>query len=231
MKRTLLLSIVAAASYGQVPVPVSVTPNSGSGLEQSFRVSYSDSRGYRAVQSSMVLINGPMTFTGSCSIYYMASSNSVYIVNDAGTAWQTPAVPLGQNATSQNSQCTLNVAQSWSSGNGLLLTLNLAITFKPTFTGLKGFWVEVYDNPGDSGWAQMGTWTVSTGEHRDVFRTVQPSYTLSASVKAGTLERVYLNGLLQAPGDDYALADRTLTFPLGLAGSPLIQVTYWPKDQ
>ena len=71
----------------------------------------------------------------SCVLYYQPSTNQVNLLNDAGTAW-TAATP-GATTTLQNSQCSLNVAASSVTQNGNTLTLNLAMTFKPAFSGAQ----------------------------------------------------------------------------------------------
>ncbi|HYW41807.1 MAG TPA: hypothetical protein VE959_03050 [Bryobacteraceae bacterium] len=142
-----------------VPAAVSVTPSSGGGASQTFSFAYSDPGGYAAIVSSLILINNPMTTSGGCYLLYSRSSNSIYLTNDAGTAWQTP-VTLGQSGTLQNSQCSANPLNSSASGSGNNLTLNLALTFQAAFGGTKNIYMEVSDGAGDSGWQQRGSWTV-----------------------------------------------------------------------
>jgi hypothetical protein len=68
---------------------------------------------------------------------------------------------LGAATTLQNSQCSLNVAATSASMNGNTLTLNLAMTFKPAFAGAKNIYMYGVDVSGpNSGWQQLGTWTV-----------------------------------------------------------------------
>jgi hypothetical protein len=68
---------------------------------------------------------------------------------------------LGSNATLENSQCTLNLAGSSTSGSGNNLTLNLALTFSTSFLDTQNVYVVAGDVSGLYGsWQQMGTWTV-----------------------------------------------------------------------
>jgi hypothetical protein len=90
-------------------------------------------------------------------LFYSQQGNTLYLTNDAATAWQSP-VTLGQNGTLQNSQCSVNPLASSASGSGSNLTLTLALTFKPSFAGAKQIYMEVYDGAGDSGWQQRGAW-------------------------------------------------------------------------
>jgi hypothetical protein len=70
----------------------------------------------------------------------------------------------GAGTTLQNSQCSLNVAATTVALNGITLTLNLAMTFKPAFAGAKNIYMYGADVSGpNSGWQQLGTWTVPSG--------------------------------------------------------------------
>jgi len=138
---------------------LSVTPSSGGGMSQTFTFTYTDSKGYGAILSSMIIVNNTASVSNGCFIFFIPASNSLYLSNNAGTAWQGP-ITMGQSTTLQNSQCTLSAAGSSASGSGNNLTLNAAITFQTAFAGSKGVYVEVYDGTLDSGWAQMGSWTV-----------------------------------------------------------------------
>ena len=135
--------------------PVSVTPNSGSGASQTFSFVFTDSQGYSGL-SVMVIVNSALSFSGGCVFLYHPSSNTLYLENDAGSAWTGP-VTLGQSGTLQNSQCTVNAAASSGSGNGTTLTLNVALTFPSAFSGTKNIYMDASDGS-DSGWVQKGTW-------------------------------------------------------------------------
>ena len=142
---------------GQVMGPVSVTPNSGGGNSQTFAFSFYDPSGVSAIGSASMIIGGNLSGSGSCYLYYGASANSLYLANDAGTAWLSPVVP-GQSGTLQNSQCTVSAAASSVSASGNNLTLNLALTFQSAYSGSKNVYMMLYDGQ-NSGWLQKGTWT------------------------------------------------------------------------
>jgi len=141
----------------QVMGPVSATPNSGSGSSQTFAFSFYDPNGVSAIGSASIIIGGNLSGSGSCYLFYGASANSIYLANDAGTAWLSPVV-AGQSGTLQNSQCTVNAAASSVSASGNNLTLNLALTFR-SYSGSKNIYMMLYDGQ-NSGWLQKGTWTV-----------------------------------------------------------------------
>src|SRR2546423_600187 len=85
------------------------------------------------------------------------------MANVGGNGRSAPA-KLGTATTLSNSQCTINVGQSSSSGSGNVLTLNLAVSFNSGFSGGKNIYGFVKDQ-GDnaSGWQTVGTWTVTAG--------------------------------------------------------------------
>ncbi len=143
------------------PVPVSVTPNSGSGSSQTFTFVYSDAKGYASIVSASSIINGVASAVASCYLLYYPGANLLYLGSDAGTAWLGP-VSLGHTGTVQNSQCAVNPASSSVSGANTTLTVNLAMTFQTAFGGVKEIYMDVTDTA-DSGWLQLGTWTVPAG--------------------------------------------------------------------
>src|SRR5262249_5686613 len=83
----------------------------------------------------------------------------LYLSNDAGNTWQGP-ITIGQNSNLSNSQCTVSGSGSWVSASGNNLSLNLALTFLSAFSGAKNFYAEVTNGTTDTGWMQLGTYTV-----------------------------------------------------------------------
>ncbi len=140
---------------------VSVTPSSGSGASQSFALQYSDSAGAGSLAWVWAWFSASIgSAAHSCVLYYQPSTNQVNLLNDAGSAW-TGATP-GATATLQNSQCSLNLATSSVTQNGNTLTLNLAMTFKPAFSGAQNVYLYASDVSGpNTGWEKRGTWTTS----------------------------------------------------------------------
>jgi hypothetical protein len=146
--------VSAVANLG----PVSATPNSGTGATQTFSFVFTDPKGYTAITSASVIIGAALSGSGTCYLYFGRANNAIYLANDSGTAWLVPKT-VGQSGTVQNSQCAVNAAASSTAGSGNNVTVNLALSFTPAFTGAKNVYMEVYDGQ-DSGWVQKGTWTV-----------------------------------------------------------------------
>jgi len=153
----------APPSQPSVPPGVSaldVSPASGSGSSKTFTLRFSDSRGASSLISEWVWFAGG-TGTSMCMAYHERATNLVYLVNDAGTAWSSQA--LGSGGVLKNSSCTINLGASSVSASGSIMTLNLAVTFKPAFAGPKT--TRIFANAAgglSSGWQDRGTWTVTT---------------------------------------------------------------------
>jgi hypothetical protein len=141
---------------------VSVTPASGSGTSQTFALEYSDTAGASSLEQVWVYFNATLAnpAVNACMLYHNTATNQINLLNDNATAWQ-PAT-LGAATTLANSQCSLNVAASTVTVSGNTLTLNLAITFQPAFSGTKNVYLHAVDISGSkSGWAPLGAWTVA----------------------------------------------------------------------
>ena len=141
------------------PAPVSVTPSSGSGSSQNFTFAFSDPAGAADINSAQIVINSSTARTNGCYFYlYANGSNVLYLANNAGALQSGLAV--GAAGTMQNSQCSVNVGGSSVTSSGTTLTLNLALSFTPAFTGPKNIYMYVQNATVGSSLTQEGTWTV-----------------------------------------------------------------------
>uniref|UniRef100_Q02BD5 Conserved repeat domain n=1 Tax=Solibacter usitatus (strain Ellin6076) TaxID=234267 RepID=Q02BD5_SOLUE len=150
----------AWAAPGATVTADGVTPASGSGTSQTFALQYSDTAGAANFSTVWVWFNATFAASSanSCMIYYDRAATTLYVLNDGGSQWM-PGMP-GAAATLQNSQCAVNLAGSNAVRNGNVLTLNLAMTFKPAYAGAKNIYLYGADTGGtNSGWQTSGTWT------------------------------------------------------------------------
>ena len=148
-------------STAAVPTANSVTPNSGSGASQTFALQYSDSAGATSLHSVWAYFNATLAnpASNSCLLYYNVAANQINLLQNSGTAWF--AATPGAATTLQNSQCSLNVAESSVLLSGNTLRLNLAMTFAPAYAGAKNIYMYAADTSGsNSGWQLLGSWTV-----------------------------------------------------------------------
>ena len=143
--------------------PVSVMPSSGAGVNQTFAFVVSDSKGAAAISAVSVIIGTTLAPARNCYLVYYPGSRLLYLMNDAGAGWLGPISP-GTNTSLQNSQCGVNAASTSITGSGSNLnannlSVNLALSFLPAFGGPKNVYMNATDTV-DSGWQQLGTWTV-----------------------------------------------------------------------
>jgi hypothetical protein len=148
------------------PVPVSSLPVSGVGNSQTFTIQFSHPNGYTNLGVVDVLINNFLDARNACYIAYSVPLSTLLLVDDAGDAGGPFAgtIPLGSNATIQNSQCAVGLVSAV--GGGQTLTLTLSITFKPGFAGNRILYVAAQDTAAhNSNWQALGVWQApfSTG--------------------------------------------------------------------
>jgi hypothetical protein len=139
------------------PSAVSVSPGSGSGSSQTFAFTFSDASGAASIVSTQMVVNATLATSGGCFFYFARGSNAVYLADDAGS-FHSPST-IGSAGTQQNSQCTVDAGASSVSMAGTTLTVNLALSFKSGFVGLKGIFAKAYDGVQESSWVQLGSWT------------------------------------------------------------------------
>ena len=145
-----------------VVAPVSVTPSSGNVAQQTFNLWYSDTAGIDDLSTEWVWFDNSSAsnVAGSCVAYYYRPGNTMYLLNDAGTAWLGP-MGIGPAGTLSNTQCTINAAaSSVSSVSSTDNVVNLAITFAGSFGGTKNVKMHVEGSSGYNGWQIMGSWAV-----------------------------------------------------------------------
>jgi hypothetical protein len=144
---------------GPVPPTVSLTPTSGVGATQIFSVTASDANGADDVASIYFLLNDRLSSVGACQVAYDRTSNLVWLIGDNGTTWLAAGM-IGSGSSVSNTQCILNATASSRFSNGTALTLNLSLTLRPPFSGLKGSYALAIDRAGmSSGWQLLGTWS------------------------------------------------------------------------
>jgi hypothetical protein len=134
------------------------------GTPQTLTLRVTDSKGAGDFGVVNMLVNNFIDGRHACYLAYVASSNTLYLVNDAGDAggpFAGSMVVNGSAGTIQNSQCSVSgTGSSATPGNTLTLTLN--ITFKAAFAGNRIVWAAGRDRAdgNNTDWQAMGTWTV-----------------------------------------------------------------------
>ncbi|SPF49700.1 exported hypothetical protein [Candidatus Sulfopaludibacter sp. SbA4] len=127
-----------------------------------YTFTFADTGGFQDANSvENILVNSAIDGRHACFLAFVASSNSVLLVDDAGDAagpYQGLVLPSGGSIS--NSQCTINGTGSSVSRNGNSLTLTLSITFSPSFAGNQVFYLAARNSTGNSNWQAAGSVSV-----------------------------------------------------------------------
>jgi hypothetical protein len=151
-------AIQSAAAVNQTPSPVSGTPDAGSGADQSFTFTFSDPNGWQDLGVVNILYNFFLDGRQACYLAYARQNNTLYLVNDTGTAL-LPGLTVNGTGSVANSQCAVRGATV--SGSGTAMTLTLNMTFYSAFGGTRAVYMAARDlAENNSGWQRMGVWTV-----------------------------------------------------------------------
>jgi hypothetical protein len=150
--------------------PVSASPPSGTATIQAatYTFTFADPAGYQDIGVANVLVNSFVDGRAACYVALVprdASSWSLFLVDDAGDAAGPYAgAVIPGNLTVSNSQCSISAAGSSVTGSGSILTVMLAIAFKPGFAGDRVINMAVQTRAGtNSGWHAKGVVRVAGG--------------------------------------------------------------------
>jgi hypothetical protein len=157
-----LAAFVAKFTFGSngALTPVSVSPASGSGTSQTFTLLYSDPSGYTDINWVNLLFQTQINGQNACWVQYTRATNIIDLIGDSGSG--STSATLGTTGTLTNSQCTIDTGASSVSTSGSLLTLTVALSFKPVFAGAKNVYMGLFNNAlVTSGWQSRGVWTAA----------------------------------------------------------------------
>jgi hypothetical protein len=128
-----------------------------SGRSQVFAGHYSASLGVADIAFAYMRI-GSSVMNG-CVILYDAVAGLLSLRSDAGPF--LPGQPLGAPGTLQNSQCSIDLANSVAVTTPYTLELFVAATFSPSYAGSKPTGLLATDSGGfTAGWAPRSSWVV-----------------------------------------------------------------------
>lgn len=140
-----------------------MNPDQGTGLSHLF--SFDTEAGSGSIQWIQVLFSASgVTQTNGCLVYYRTSDDIAAVSADAATPenyqWAGWAVIGTQGVTVSNSQCTLDYQNSWVVKNGSRVTLNLSLSFAPSWSGTKDVFMADADSAQTVAWPYVGYWTI-----------------------------------------------------------------------
>ena len=139
---------------------VSASPSTGSGTSQSFSLQYSDTAGATDIKTTWAWFatSASASSANSCLMYYERSSDSVYLLNDAGTVWASAR--RGASTTLQNAQCSIAARTVTATASGNLLTVAFPVTFGAAYLGAKNIFMYALGSASNTGWQDRGDWTI-----------------------------------------------------------------------
>ena len=138
-----------------------VSPASGEGRSQVFRVVASHPAGATAINDVQVLIDEKMTATGSTACWIEVNPlKSVAVRTEDGSGW-LPSVRIGSAGTAVSSKCSIDASGVKVETNGTELAVTLPVTFAGAFKGAKKIWVVASGPSKHSGWQERGAWTAN----------------------------------------------------------------------
>jgi len=141
-----------------------ITPYYGTAGTQTFNVTFTDTQGTGNFKGYIWFGNGKPTDgqANSCEVEFNPATTpaQLRLLDNNGATWAGPLALGTSGVFLQNSQCTINMAsssESFSSQN--TVTLNLNVTFAPSFTGERNIAIQAVNNAGaTNSWAVFGTW-------------------------------------------------------------------------
>ena len=140
---------------GGVPTATSAANPAGSA---TYTFTVSDSSSATNISSmNMLFTSGAPTNTASaCDLVYNIATATIGLYADNGTTLSTKGI--GSSATLQNSQCAVGYTVGFTSGNSMILEINLVFT--SAFKGAKTIYLEAQEPNASSGWVEESNATL-----------------------------------------------------------------------
>ncbi|HZS57271.1 MAG TPA: fibronectin type III domain-containing protein [Bryobacteraceae bacterium] len=178
---------------------MAVSPSFGSGVTQSFTFSYTS--GNQAQQH--FFFNNSLTGNGACYLIYDQPSNTLYMVNDQGTAVSQSATP-GAPGVLSSSQCSVPASSASVQISGSTVNIGVTITFSASFAGAQNIYANIANTSYVEGnWQQIGTWTVPA--------TVDNSITATPSAGSGITQTFAFSYTSTSQAQDHVFFSNSLT--------------------
>ena len=147
---------------GGVPVVNSAVPGSGTGPAQRFSFTVSDAGGSSYITDIAVLFSTHNSAVNECQIVWDRLANVISLSYDIPANGTTEMV-LGSNTIASNSQCSLKAATSQVVFGATSVVLTLDLQFNATFSGSKNIYLLAAEQTINTGYVQVGGWTVTGG--------------------------------------------------------------------
>jgi uncharacterized repeat protein (TIGR01451 family) len=140
-----------------LPSPMFAAPGTG-----GFTFIFADPAGIGDIVSAQVEIGASQGQAPQCRIFYDSKQNLLYLADDSNTL---QLLSPGTTQRVENSQCAINAASTFARRDDYDLTMNVALSFKPTFAGTKNIYMDLATANYDSGWILKHTFTAAPLEN------------------------------------------------------------------
>ncbi len=175
------------------PSVESVTPSSGAsnpGTARLFTTTASDADGAADINAVLFHIGDDLNAKNALQCYYAATTNKLYVRDDAGTTWLGGFAPGSSNSIS-NSQGSLNCAQTSAEKFENQVIVRWSITPNSSLAGsTQNLYLYAKDSKGQSdGYTMLGAWQIN-GNLAPLNVSVAPA---SGSTKQGLARSITTN--------------------------------------
>ncbi len=154
------------SSSNTPPILTGLSPNSGQGLRQKFRLTVRDDNGSSDLQIISVVIGSSLHWDRACFFSYFPAYGILALANDSATAYLGGMIIGTQNAKT-NSQCAISALTSSASTSPNEIQLDVDILFYSAFSLIDGSpSKQIYVYAGDLAGASWpfqsaGSWTLT----------------------------------------------------------------------
>ncbi len=152
------------------PNVLSVSPDAGAALTQTFSLTAGDIHGANSIDRVWINFSAAVDqFVGACYVEILSSTeyigtiveNAVNLAADNG-GWTFGSSMGTPGASIENAQCKIDLAASSLTRTGNYVLVNLAVRFKPGFRGFRGIYMAARNNtPAVTPWVAAGNWDLS----------------------------------------------------------------------
>jgi hypothetical protein len=235
-KLSLACVLFATVMLAQATSVISLPFSTGHGSEADLTLAVRDPNGIANISEIRLLIKHDINAENACYLVHYPGSAYASLRNDSNSNWSAPVI-LGGSGTAANNQCTLYGGRSEFTAAPDGYTLKLHIHFATKFAGLRRIWAQTVDNrdPEYARWNLLGEWVVP--EHPSfpgridrvkVTNDIPDSIDMSTKPSPEAEPRIYRNGLLQSPTEDYTISDRKVFFASPIRTGDVYQIEYSP---
>ncbi|MGJ5819037.1 SBBP repeat-containing protein [Paludibaculum fermentans] len=142
-----------------------VQPAAGTGLQQTFQLTYNDPVGFTGTQGGwqQFLVAAAPDGGGQsfCFFHYDRAGNGIWMYSSDAGFFLGPVQPGVASNVLDSSACSVNSAATTLSAQAGALLINVPMTFKGPMSGARNLYLRTMDPlRRDSGWTPAGTWTI-----------------------------------------------------------------------